>query len=128
MYSCVFSKNINEYIQYHYMSRDFDKNAQFTIRLPVELKEALQNSAKEKDIDGVTWIRHAIREKLAREEAEKKSHIPPNPSITDVQNWMESQYEELKERINRELDVAFPKKQNTIMQNGNGNNAVIGGK
>lgn len=128
MYSYVFSKNINEYNQYHYMSRDFDKNAQFTIRLPVELKEALQNSAREKDIDGVTWIRHAIREKLAREEAEKKSHIPPNPSITDVQNWMESQYEELKERINRELDVAFPKKQNTIMQNGNGNNAVIGGK
>lgn len=55
-----------------------------------------------------------------------QSHIPQNPSITDIQNWMDEQYAELKERINRELDAALPKETNTILQNGNDNNVVIG--
>lgn len=121
-----FTKIIKEYIRILYMVRELEKTTQFTIRLPQELKDKFQESAKEQDIDGITWVRHAIREKLAREEAEKKSHIPPNPSVTDIQNWMEAQYAELKERISRELDAALPKEKNTILQNGNGNNAVIG--
>ena len=49
------------------MSREQDKNAQLTLRLPAELKEKVQQIAKEQDIDAVVWIRHAIREKLERD-------------------------------------------------------------
>ena len=49
------------------MVRELEKVAQFTIRIPQELKDALQEAAKEQDIDGITWVRHAIREKLNRD-------------------------------------------------------------
>lgn len=49
------------------MTTKTSKDAQFTLRLPAEMKAAVWESAKKQDIDGVTWIRHAIREKLERE-------------------------------------------------------------
>lgn len=53
------------------MARKLEKVAQFTIRIPQDLKDALQEAAKEQDIDGITWVRHAIREKLERD---KETH------------------------------------------------------
>lgn len=73
------------------MSRDIDKNAQFTLRLPSELKEALQQSAKEQDIDAVVWIRHAIREKLERERAaaaEKETRQLNEEQLRDLMRGM----------------------------------------
>ena len=49
------------------MAEKSEKDAQFTIRLPQSLKDEVWESAKVQDIDGVVWIRHAIREKLERE-------------------------------------------------------------
>ena len=49
------------------MAEKPEKDAQFTIRLPQKLKDDVWESAKNQDIDGVVWIRHAIREKLERE-------------------------------------------------------------
>lgn len=53
------------------MTRTMEKDAQFTVRLPQELKDAMQKAAKEEDIDMVSWLRHAIREKLLHDSGEK---------------------------------------------------------
>lgn len=44
-----------------------DKNAQYTLRLPQAMKEQMMAAARAQDIDTMTWLRHAIREKLDRE-------------------------------------------------------------
>ena len=64
------------------MVREKDKTAQFTMRLPQAMKDEVQSHAKAADIDAVTWIRHAIREKLDRENG--KETIPEIISKLDA--------------------------------------------
>lgn len=48
-------------------SRTGDETVQFSVRLPVELKQRIDEKVKELDLDVTTWIRHACREKLERD-------------------------------------------------------------
>ncbi|MCZ9312059.1 MAG: ribbon-helix-helix protein, CopG family [Methanocorpusculum sp.] len=50
------------------MARKPVNTAQFSIRIPQQMKDKLQASAEKQGIDGVAWIRQAISEKLNREE------------------------------------------------------------
>lgn len=46
---------------------------QFSVRLPISLREEINSSAKELDIDVATWIRHACRDKLEKHKKESES-------------------------------------------------------
>lgn len=96
-----------------------------SITLPSELKDELKLLAVRNKRSLIAEATIAIQNHLLKSK-ESEKRLPKNPTVTDVQDWMEAQYAELKERINRELDAALPKEKNTILQNGNGNNAVIG--
>lgn len=77
------------------MKRPINNDSQFTLRLPSDLKARLQKSADEQDIDGVTWVRHAIREKLEREEM-KKNGIPDDDLDARIEAVLRKMLAEVK--------------------------------
>lgn len=97
------------------MVRELERTAQFTIRIPQELKDELQESARNQDIDGIVWVRHAIREKLVREQNEL-------PNISR---------EEIREIAREEAMKLIQEHAGTNISNkgiGNKQNVQIGGK
>ncbi len=64
----VFDCIIMDVMRIHIMTRKPVNTAQFSVRIPQQMKDRLQAAAVKQNMDGMTWIRQAISEKLERDE------------------------------------------------------------